>query len=93
MLQMKLTIVGTVQRVGFRYSVIQYVEKNKLELKGFVRNLPDGSVEILAQGGIEELKLLHRFALKGPDRAIVREVKDDFTEIAEWSFDSFDVLD
>jgi len=45
---MHAKIDGLVQGVGFRYTVLDIAEK--LALKGTVRNLPDGSVEIYAQG-------------------------------------------
>ena len=92
MLQMRLIILGTVQRVGFRYSVMKFVESSNLDLFGFVRNLPDGSVEILAQGHLESLKSLHRFASRGPDKAIVREVKEEFSELEEPTYEAFELL-
>ena len=39
---------GRVQGVGFRYTALRIVRP--YEITGFVRNLPDGSVEMLAQG-------------------------------------------
>lgn len=39
---------GNVQGVGFRYTARTVAQKH--ELAGFVRNLPDGRVEMLAQG-------------------------------------------
>ena len=47
---------GTVQGVGFRYTVQRFAES--LGLKGWVRNLDDGHVEITVQGAqalIEQL--------------------------------------
>lgn len=40
--------VGRVQGVGFRFTVHRIA--NSYALSGFVRNLPDGSVEMLVQG-------------------------------------------
>ena len=39
---------GTVQGIGFRYTVLDYARR--LDLKGRVKNLPDGRVELLAEG-------------------------------------------
>lgn len=39
---------GTVQGVGFRFTALRTA--NRYKLTGFVRNLPDGSVEMIAQG-------------------------------------------
>lgn len=92
MLQMTLIIKGKVQRVGFRYSVMDFVLSQKLPLVGHVRNLPDGSVEVIAQGDIEAVKELHRFCTKGPPRAEVREVSEDVRPISELEFSEFSVV-
>lgn len=89
MLQMTLIIKGKVQRVGFRYSVADFVVQEKLPLVGHVKNLPDGSVEVIAQGDIESLKCLHRFCTKGPPRADVREIAEDFAQITKLTFSEF----
>lgn len=89
MLQMRLVIKGKVQKVGFRWSVVQHVEKENLPVKGHVINLPDGTVELLAQGDIESLKDLHRFATKGPPHAEVREVSEEISEIPQCTFKDF----
>jgi len=43
-----ITVKGRVQGVGFRYSAMEAAEE--LGIKGFVRNMPDGSVYIEAEG-------------------------------------------
>ena len=86
---MTLIIKGKVQRVGFRYSVSDFVAQEKLSLVGHVKNLPDGSVEVIAQGDIESLKCLHRFCTKGPPKADVREVAEDFVQITKLTFSEF----
>jgi len=93
MLEMTLEIKGKVQRVGFRYSVVDFVMQNKLSIVGFVKNLPDGSVKVIAQGDIEALKDLHRFCTKGPPRAEVREVKEDLTPISRLAYSGFEIQD
>jgi acylphosphatase len=89
MLQMTLNIKGKVQKVGFRYSVVDHVQRHNLGVVGYVENLPDGSVEIIAQGNIESLKDLHRFCTKGPPRAEVREVSQELTPIERVDFSDF----
>lgn len=89
---MILNIKGKVQKVGFRYSVINHVLSNKLPIVGHVRNLPDGSVEVLAQGEIEALKDLHRFCTTGPAGAEVREVTEDVVPISKLKFSDFSLL-
>jgi acylphosphatase len=92
MLQMTLKIRGKVQRVGFRYGVVDFVQTSKLPIVGHVRNMPDGSVNVVAQGDIESLKELHRFCTKGPPRAEVREVQEDLIQINKLEFSDFIVL-
>lgn len=92
MLQMTLIIRGKVQRVGFRYSVVDYVQTQNLPIVGHVRNMPDGSVHVIAQGDIESLKDLHRFCTKGPPRAEVRDVQEDLIQINKAEFSDFVVL-
>ena len=91
MLQMTLLIKGKVQKVGFRYSVVDFVLYKKLPLVGHVKNLPDGSVEVLAQGDLESLKELHRFCTKGPPHAEVREVTENLEKIHELLFHQFSI--
>jgi len=43
-----IIFLGRVQGVGFRFTAHHIA--NRHQLTGFVRNLPDGSVEMLAQG-------------------------------------------
>lgn len=89
---MTLIIKGKVQRVGFRYSVVDFVMTEKLPIVGHVRNMPDGSVHVIAQGDIEALKELHRFCTKGPPRAEVREVDQDLIQINKADFSEFIAL-
>lgn len=93
MLQMTLIIKGKVQRVGFRYSVVDFVVSQKLPIVGHVRNMPDGSVHVVAQGDIEALKELHRFCTKGPPRAEVREITEDVIQINKQEFSEFFITD
>jgi len=44
---------GRVQGVGFRYTCHRIA--NRCNLTGYVKNLPDGSVELLAQGRPEDI--------------------------------------
>jgi acylphosphatase len=45
---------GHVQGVGFRYSVLQVAKE--FEVSGFVANLPDGRVQLEAEGGRQEVQ-------------------------------------
>jgi acylphosphatase len=63
---------GRVQGVGFRAAALQTARA--LELAGWVRNRPDGSVEVLADGDELSLKRLEGFLRRGPPGAHVRGV-------------------
>ncbi len=63
---------GFVQGVSFRY----YTSKtaNKLALTGYVKNLPDGSVEVRAEGQEDRLEELAAWLEHGPSFAQVERV-------------------
>ncbi|MGC9009283.1 MAG: acylphosphatase [Sulfolobales archaeon] len=63
---------GIVQRVGFRYWI--YKVATKRSLKGFVKNEPDGSVLIIAEGPKKDLEYLVELAREGPPEAVVEEI-------------------
>ena len=68
----RLVVKGSVQGVGFRWWAAR--QAAALDLDGSVRNLPDGSVEIIASGldeAVEQLVLLCR---EGPPGALVETV-------------------
>ena len=64
---------GRVQGVGFRWFVER--EAHILQIAGWVRNNPDGTVEVLAQGTREQLAGLHSRLREGPRAARVDEVE------------------
>jgi acylphosphatase len=66
---------GRVQGVGFRYSVKTLV--HGFEVTGTVRNLPDGRVELVAEGARAELEgLLEAVRQSDVGRFIRREMLD-----------------
>jgi acylphosphatase len=58
--------------VYFRHST--RVEAERLALHGYARNLPDGSVEVLARGAGAAVAELHRWLHRGPRSARVEAV-------------------
>ncbi|MCY3837323.1 MAG: acylphosphatase [Gammaproteobacteria bacterium] len=67
-----LLIAGRVQGVGFRYSTA--IEADSLGLNGWVRNLPDGRVEVVAEGTQAAVARLIEWCRQGPRYAWVRHV-------------------
>jgi acylphosphatase len=70
--QVHMNVRGRVQGVYFRASTQR--EAKRLGLTGWVKNRPDGSVEICAEGEEEGLKELIAWAQKGPTSARVERV-------------------
>lgn len=66
-------ISGSVQGVFFRASASRFAQQ--LKLKGFVRNLPSGCVELIAEGEEEALKMIIEWCQKGPSGAQVENVE------------------
>jgi acylphosphatase len=64
---------GRVQGVGFRYFVVR--EAQALGLSGWVRNLPDGRVEVLAHGEPDIVDALEGRLWEGPPHARVSAVE------------------
>jgi len=67
-----LWIEGRVQGVFFRATTQE--QAIRLGLKGWVRNCPDGSVEVVAEGAREKIKQLIAWCRQGPPGARVRHV-------------------
>jgi acylphosphatase len=67
-------ITGKVQGVYFRHST--RIEAERLSIRGVARNLPDGSVEVLAQGTPCALEFLRDWLKRGPAMARVDAVVD-----------------
>jgi len=69
----KAKVSGIVQGVGFRYATLKVAKR--LGVKGYVKNLFDGSVEVVAEGEAQALAELKRWLAHGPAGAIVKDVQ------------------
>lgn len=82
-------VVGRVQGVFFRMFVFR--EARALGLTGRVRNLPDGSVEVTAEGERAKLEALIARLHQGPSGAMVESVRvtwsDYFHEYDDFQID------
>jgi acylphosphatase len=70
--RINLIVYGLVHGVGFRVFIARTAKE--LNICGWVRNLPDGSVEIEAQGTDEMLEELLSRAQQGPTLANVTSI-------------------
>lgn len=80
MARLRLVIEGRVQGVFFRASTEK--QASLLGLKGWVRNCPDGSVEVVAEGPKEKAEALLTWCRQGPPHAEVSRVRlkwEEFT--------------
>ena len=64
---------GAVQGVGFRSFAVKVARQN--DLNGFVRNLNDGSLEIIIEGNEWGVKLFAESIWEGPPLARVDEIQ------------------
>ena len=69
----RFLVRGRVQGVGYRYFVLR--EAEGLGVSGFARNLPDGSVEVVAEADDAVLQQLEAHLRKGPSFAKVSGVE------------------
>lgn len=65
-----LVIGGRVQGVGYRYFVRH--KADELHISGWVRNTPEGRVEIEAEGEADDLDVFIEFLKIGPARSIIQ---------------------
>ena len=79
---------GQVQGVGFRYTVKSLVLG--FEITGLVRNLPDGRVELLAEGQPAELEAFQQAIREAGLARFIRNEEAKWSE-ATGEFRSFDI--
>ena len=77
----RVIVEGHVQGVGFRWFVRQ--EARRLGVAGWVRNLPDGSVELTAGGEASAVRRLIDHVRVGPDSADVTAVRAEDVQVKE----------
>jgi acylphosphatase len=69
----RVLVYGRVQGVFFRNSVRERARAH--DVRGWVRNRPDGSVEAVLEGDLDRVELVRRFCEAGPRRAQVQRVE------------------
>lgn len=83
-----LIIKGRVQGVYYRASAKEAADK--LGITGWVKNTPDGNVEILAQGSDEAIDKFIDWCKQGPEHAIVKEVV--ISKAPDGAFEGFEIV-
>lgn len=74
MVARRFIISGAVQGVGFRYFVLRAAARH--QVLGTVRNLPDGRVEVLAEGARQALDDFKQDLATGPTLANVTDLEE-----------------
>ncbi len=78
MKRLHLKIYGRVQGVYFRSSAQD--KARELGLSGWAKNMPDGTVETVAEGGEEELQKYIEWCKIGPAAARVEKIEEAWEE-------------
>jgi acylphosphatase len=73
MISRHLIVTGRVQGVGYRDAL--HDEAEKRDVRGWVRNRRDGSVEALVQGAPEAVDAIIAWARRGPSMARVTDLR------------------
>jgi len=69
----RLYITGAVQGVFFRLFVKQNAER--LDVRGFIRNLEDGRIEAFLEGDFDKVNAMIELCKKGPKHSQIRNVE------------------
>ncbi len=83
-----LRVTGRVHGVGFRYYIVN--KAGGYDVTGFVRNIPDGSVEAVIEGPVDDVQALATVCKIGPTSASVDGCDERFGEYTG-EFRSFEV--
>jgi len=70
----RLYINGTVQGVFFRGFIKENAER--YNVKGFVRNLEDGRIEVFLEGQVNDVNKMIEICKKGPKHSIIKKVEE-----------------
>lgn len=82
----RIIVRGAVQGVGYRWACRR--EAARLGVAGWVRNRPDGAVEIVVEGPDGAVAALTAWAHRGPSSAEVTDVETfDETPVGEHGFE------
>jgi len=73
-----LNIIGLVQGIGYRYAVQKKAQK--LGFTGYIRNMADGSVEVMAEGDEKALKSFIQWCYNGVGSASVQKIIKSWSE-------------
>ena len=70
----RLFLTGTVQGLFFRQYIKEHADK--YDVRGYVRNLEDGRVEVFLEGNPDEVDSMIAICKRGPKHANIRNVEE-----------------
>ncbi len=76
--RVRVRVFGVVQGVGFRFFTKRIADE--LGIEGYVMNLDDGSVEIVAEGEEKVINKFLEYVSRGPPGAVVEDMKVEYEE-------------
>ncbi|WP_420388192.1 acylphosphatase [Roseivirga sp.] len=83
----KITVKGKVQGVYYRASTRE--KATELKVNGWCKNLPNGDVQIHAEGDSDSIEELIQWCHQGPTYAVVTEVLTE--EVNSEGFETFSI--
>ena len=86
----RIFITGSVQGIFFRQFIKENADKNKV--KGYVRNLEDGRVEVFLEGDVDSVDAMISICKRGPQHAQIRNVdekEEKFQDFKEFKILTF----
>ena len=89
MKQIHVFVTGRVQGVFFRISAQD--KANKLNLTGWVKNIFNNAVEIIAEGSREELSKFTGWLQLGPPNATIDKISIEWSDQPEKQFSAFEI--
>lgn len=85
----RFIVSGRVQGVFYRKSVSQSLMKK--QFKGYIRNLPDGTVEVVAEIFDEDLDTFMQIVKEGSPVSSVENIRYEIIDDAEFNTDGFEI--
>ena len=89
MYKIHVMISGKVQGVFFRISAQD--KANELNLTGWVKNIFNNAVEIIAEGDRDDLSKFTGWLQLGPPNATINKISIEWSEQVERQFSSFEI--
>lgn len=89
MKKIEIIVSGKVQGVGFRMSTLQ--KARQIGVNGYVRNLTNGDVKIVAFGETEKVDTLKKWAEFGPPSSVVNNLEVNVIADDGEQFEGFEI--